>query len=116
MPARVSPGNNHLSGEHMPKQGGNIIRHQADENIAYKLLIEAYRVADEDTRIAEGTLNLSKGSPQPQYVVGHFLKGLDKFLALVLPEWWSAEKRAECHKVAREMYHCAYILGEYHAF
>ncbi|KAF3760160.1 hypothetical protein M406DRAFT_334836 [Cryphonectria parasitica EP155] len=107
----IQKSNSHLCHAYAPNEGGNIITYQEDENVAMRLLIEAYRITDEDDRIAKGRLSLETDKPKPQYITGHAFKGLQDFLRVlegtrgVLPYWWSREKRKECEEIAQKMYH-----------
>ena len=111
MPARIAPGNEHLDLS-LP-QGSNAkeVLKVFPEEATYKLLIEAYRVSNEDSRVAAGRLDIDKGNPRPQYITGHSFNGLKEFITkaerkgTVLPDCCSAEKREQCERVAREMYH-----------
>ena len=111
MPARVAPDNEHL--DLSPPVGSNAkeILKVFPEDATYKLLIEAYRVSDEDSRVAAGRLDLDKGNPRPQYITGHSFNGLKEFITkaeqkgTVLPSWWNVQKREQSERIAREMYH-----------
>ncbi|MCJ1331862.1 hypothetical protein MMC10_008554 [Thelotrema lepadinum] len=111
MPARVAPGNAHL--DLSVPVGGNAkdLLKLHGENDTYKLLIQSYRCMDEDDRVAAGRLDIDKANIRPQYITGHSFNGLKEFIAKaerngnLLPTWWNAQKREQCEKVAREMYH-----------
>lgn len=94
------------------KNANDMIRVQTSEETAYKLLIEAWRVSDEDVRAARGTLHLDKSNPRSEYIVGHSFAGLQNFITKVeakptaLPLWWGPSSGAACLDLAKDMYHC----------
>lgn len=111
MPARIVPSNEHLDLEHPPGTTYHNILKVFPEHTTYKLLIESFRIWDEDVRVAKGKLDLDKNNPRPQYITGHSFELLKWFMweaeqkEGVLSDWWNAGKKAECQTVAREMYH-----------
>lgn len=118
VPARVAPGNSHLTGVLVDfNNAKDILRIQTNETMAYKLLIEACRVSDEDMRVARGALHLDKSGPKPKYIGGHSFAGLQSFIAMVqpktsvLPPWWGPSSSFACEGLAKEMYHCKCFLN-----
>ena len=81
--------------------------------MAYRLLIDCYRLWDEGERIGRGTIQDPRVSIYEgvSYVDGYSFKGLKRFIKTVektdrvRPEWWTVGKSAECRKLARQLYH-----------
>lgn len=88
----------------------------------FQILIEAYRLLDEERRISSGQLvGVVKSEPKVQYITGFSFAGLQAFLQLSLdpttnlfraeipasrlPRWWNAEKKSACEADARQLYH-----------
>jgi hypothetical protein len=107
MPARMPPNNDHLSLD----LSKNILNSH-DEHTTYRLLIDAYRIFDEDTRIGTGSMqNPAEGYYEGmKYCTGYKFGGLKELLdnaekGKLLPSWWSKEKRKECEMLAMQLYH-----------
>ncbi|KAF2681862.1 hypothetical protein K458DRAFT_391376 [Lentithecium fluviatile CBS 122367] len=87
MPARLPPHNSHATDNLDLGPDKTYFFADRDENTTYRLMIDAYRLYDE-----ESYFNGVK------YCTGYKFKGLQRFLDKV-------EKRRECEKLAMELWH-----------
>ena len=86
-----------------------------DKPTTYKLLIESFRAWDETKRCSLGLMEdprVSYSEASVKYCTGYLFKDLmthirnaERMSVPVLPAWWNEQSRAECIKVAKEMYH-----------
>jgi hypothetical protein len=106
MPARIPTHNTNLEVEN--SRDKELLLH-TDEPTMYKLLIEAARLWDETGRMNRGLMPDPRIGEQ-RYLIGYTFKYLQQFLDKVekssrIPEWWHKTKRAECEKLAEELWH-----------
>jgi hypothetical protein len=104
MPARIPPDNAHLLIDPSAYDTEKFEGH--DKDTTYKLIIDTSRCLDEDLRRIKGD-NVDENR---DFVTGFtfaFLEGFIKkaLLCDAMPAWWNAERRDECVKVAKTMYH-----------
>jgi hypothetical protein len=130
MPARVTHTQYHFPQGPPEKAYDILVRHE-DEQLVYKLVIDAYRCIDEVKR-----------DYNPQFfdltafycwLDGYSFTGLQRFLdrtlhegidSLFMPLWWNKEHRDACEKLAFEQYHWADLpnttvareVNEYHRY
>jgi hypothetical protein len=112
MPARIPPNNAHLLFDPATYDSKKFKGFKGHDRVTtYNFIIDTCRCWDESKRVGMHRMQGQMMDDGIKNITGFSCAFLEKFITNAeqlgdkLPIWWNAEKRADCLKVAREMYH-----------